>query len=237
MASTPLHSADEQRDAGCRRSQWGADWPDYGRRTGWHNTSAANFVLDYTSDVSVNVSDTPDPVSSARFTYTITVGNSGPFNAPNVQMTNSLPASVTLKSAATTQGTLSTNSNPITGALGSITNGTPVIVTLTVIPHSLGAIVDSVSVASDNPDPAAANNTFNAVTTVLPLPILAIQRTNNNRLNISWPVALTNFGLQSKDVLSTNIWSSVATAPVIFGTQNIVTETNTGGSRFYRLKK
>jgi uncharacterized repeat protein (TIGR01451 family) len=202
------------------------------------NSSAASFVLDYTSDVSVNVSDTPDPVFiGSNLTYTITIANSGPFNAPNVQMTNSLPASVTLKSVATTQGTLSTNSNPITGALGSITNGTPVIVTLTVIPHSLGAIVDSVSIASDNPDPAGANNTFNVVTTVLPLPILAIQRTNNNRLNISWPVALTNFGLQSKDVLSTNVWSSVATAPFISGTQNIVTETNTGDSRFYRLKK
>lgn len=202
------------------------------------NTSAASFVLDYTSDLSVGISDAPDPVFiGSNLTYTITVANGGPFNAPNVQLANTLPASVTLKSAATTQGILSTNSNPITGALGIITNGTPVIVTLTVVPHALGPITDTVSVASDNPDPASTNNTFNAITTVLPLPILSIQRTNNNRLNISWQVALTNFGLQAKDTLSTNAWSNVITAPVISGNQNIVTETNSDGSRFYRLKK
>jgi large repetitive protein len=202
------------------------------------NTSAANFVLDYTSDVNVNVSDTPDPVFiGSNLTYTITIANGGPFNAPNVQMTNTLPASVTLKSAATTQGILSTNSNTITGALGGVTNGLPVIVTLTVVPNALGTITDTASVTNDNPDPALGNNTFTATTTVLPLPLLTIQRTNNNRLNVLWPVALTNFGLQAKDILATNAWSNVITAPVISGNQNIVTETNNGSSRFYRLKE
>ena len=202
------------------------------------NTSAANFVLDYTSDISVNLSDTPDPVFiGSNLTYTITIANSGPFNAPNVRMTNTLPASVTLKSAATTQGILSTNSNPMTGAFGSLDNGLSVIVTVTVVPNSLGSITNTVSVASDYPDPASGNNTFNAITTVLPLPFLTIQRTNNNRLNILWPLALTNFGLQAKDVLGTNAWSNVITAPVISGTQNVVTETNSGATRFYRLKE
>jgi uncharacterized repeat protein (TIGR01451 family) len=202
------------------------------------NTSAASFVLDYTSDLNIGISDAPDPVFiGSNLTYTITIGNSGPFVAPNVQMTNTLPASVTLKSAVTTQGTLSTNANPITGALGSVTNGTAVVVTLTVVPHSTGAIIDTVTVASDNPDPASGNNTFNAVTTVLPLPVLTIRHATDGLLNISWPVALTNFGLQAKDVLSTNSWSNVVTAPVISGNLNVVTETNTRASRFYRLKK
>jgi hypothetical protein len=109
---------------------------------------------------------------------------------------------------------------------------------LTVTPQASGAITDTVTVANDNPDPASANNTFNATTTVLPLPLLNIQRTNNDRLNISWPVALTNFTLQAKEVLlATNAWSNVITAPIISGNQNIVTETNNGGSKFYRLKK
>jgi uncharacterized repeat protein (TIGR01451 family) len=86
---------------------------------GGTNTSATSFVLDYTSDMSVNVIDAPDPVFiGSNLTYTITVANNGPFNAPNVRITNTLPASVTLKSAVTTQGTLSTNSNPITGTIG-----------------------------------------------------------------------------------------------------------------------
>jgi large repetitive protein len=203
------------------------------------NSSAANFVLDYTSDVSVNVSDRPDPVFiGSNLTYTITVANNGPFNAPNVRLTNSLPASVTLKSAVTTRGILSTNSNPITGALGSITNGTPVIITLTVVPNTLGTIIDTVAIASDNPDPASGNDTFTAVTTVLPLPVLTIRSSGQSQLNILWPVALTNFGLQFNTVLNAGVpWANVITPPVISGDQNIVTETNSGGSRFYRLRK
>jgi hypothetical protein len=206
---------------------------------GGTNTSAASFVLDYTSDVSVTVIDAPDPVFiGSNLTYAITVANNGPFNAPNLRMTNTLPASVTLKSAATTQGTLSTNSNPITGALGNITNGTPVTVTLTVVPNALGTINDTVSIGSDNPDPASGNNTFNAATTVLPLPVLTIRRAGQSQFNISWPVALTNFGLQFNTAVNAGVpWANVATPPVISGDQNIVTETNSSGNRFYRLKK
>jgi len=206
---------------------------------GGTNTSAASFVVDYTSDVAVTVVSSPEPVFiGSNLTYTITVANSGPFNAPNVRLTNTLPASVNLKSAAATQGTLSTNSNPITGALGSITNGTPIIVTLTVVPHTPGTIIDSVSVASDNPDPLAGNNTFSVTNTVLPLPILTIQRAGQGLLNISWPVALTNFALQFNTALNAGIvWSNVATVPVISGDQKVVTETNTTSSKYYRLKK
>lgn len=203
------------------------------------NTSAASFVLDYTSDVAVAVVAAPNPVFiGSNLTYTITVANSGPFNAPNVRLTNTLPASVNLKSASMTQGTLFTNSNPITGALGNVTNGTPVIVTLTVVPQSLGAIVDTASVASDNRDPASGNNTFSITNTVLPLPLLTIRRAGSGQLNISWPVALTNYGLQANPLLNaTIVWTNVVTTPVISGDQNIVTETNGGSRKFYRLKK
>src|SRR5262249_13163845 len=141
------------------------------------------------------------------------------------------PASVTLKSAATTQGILSTNSNPITGALGNITNGTAVVVTLTVVPNTLGTINNTVSIGSDNPDPMLGNNTFSATTTVLPWPVLTIRRSGQSQFNLSWPVALTNFGLQFNTALNAGVpWANVATPPVISGDQNIVTETNSGGN-------
>jgi len=149
-----------------------------------------------------------------------------------------LPSSVILKSAVTTRGTLSTNSNPITGALGNITNGTAVVVTLTVVANTPGKIVDAATVASDNPDPGLANNTSSVTNSVSPLPLLSIRRAAPGRLNISWPVALTNFGLQFKTILSTGTtWSNVLTTPVISGDQRIVTETNAGGGKFYRLKQ
>jgi uncharacterized repeat protein (TIGR01451 family) len=201
--------------------------------------SATNFVLDYNSDMAVGVIGAPDPVFfGSNLTYTISVATGGPFVAGNVRLTNMLPSSVILKSAVTTRGTLSTNSNPVTGALGNITNGSPVVVTLTVAPNTPGTIVDTANVTSDNPDPALADNTFSVTNTVLPLPLLSIRRAAPGRLNISWPVALTNFGLQFKTVLRTGTsWSNVSTAPVISGDQRIVTETNVGSGKFYRLKQ
>jgi uncharacterized repeat protein (TIGR01451 family) len=203
------------------------------------NTSATNFVLDNNSDMAVGVIGAPNPVFlGSNLTYTITVTTGGPFVAGNVRLTNTLPSSVILKSAVTTRGTLSTNSNPITGALGNITNGTAVVVTFTVVPNTPGTIVDTATVTSDNPDPALANNMSSVTNTVSPLPLLSIRRAAPGRLNISWPVALTNFGLQFKTVLSTGTsWSNVTITPVISGNQRIVTETNAGSGKFYRLKK
>lgn len=206
---------------------------------GGTNTSAASFVLDYTSDVSVTIVSAPSTVFiGSNLTYTITVANSGPFDAPNVRLTNTLPNSVNLKSASTTQGSLSTNSNPITATLGNITNGLPVTVTLTVVPQALGSIVDTATVASDYNDPSSGNNTFSVTNNVLPLALLTIQRAGPELFNISWPVALTNFALQFNTALNGGVsWSNVGTAPVTIGDQNRVTETNGGTGRFYRLKK
>src|SRR5262249_1736294 len=131
------------------------------------NTSATNFVVDNTSDLAVGVIGAPNPAFfGSNLTYTITATKGGPFVAGNVRLTNTLPASVILKSAVTTRGTLSTNSNPITGTLGNITNGTAVVITLTVVPNTPGTIVNTAKVMSDNPDPALANNTFSVTNTV-----------------------------------------------------------------------
>ena len=80
------------------------------------NISANSFVLDYSSDTAVSVATSPNLVFiGSNLVYTLTITNSGPFAAPNVVLTNTLPSSVSLKSATTSQGTLATNSNPILG--------------------------------------------------------------------------------------------------------------------------
>ena len=202
------------------------------------NTSASNFVLDYSSDLSLALADAPDPVFvGSNLVYTIVIANNGPFNAPNVKLTNTLPSSVNLKSATTTQGSLATNGNPIIGALGTLANGGTVTVTLTVAPQMVGTITNTASAGSDYQDPAPANNTASTTTTVLPLPLLSIRWLPPNRVEVSWPVALSNYALQFKNTLATNGgWSSATSAPVISGNERVVTETNPGPRRFYRLK-
>jgi len=61
------------------------------------NTSAQPFILDYTSDLAVTITNSANPVTvGSNLLYIVTVVNNGPYPAPNVQLTNILPSSVEL---------------------------------------------------------------------------------------------------------------------------------------------
>jgi hypothetical protein len=202
------------------------------------NTSASSFVLDYTSDVAVSVATSPSlAFIGSNLVYTLTITNSGPFAAPNVALTNMLPSAVSLKSATTTQGTLVTNSNPILGSFNTVATNGSVTVTLVVVPQTIGQITNIAGVNSGYTDPVPGNNNVTTTTTVLPLPILSVLLQSANSVQLSWPVELTNFGLQSKpSLLSSLLWTDVLTPPVISSNSRVVVETNLAPAKFYRLK-
>ena len=203
------------------------------------STSTANFALDYTSDLQVFVTNSPNPVSvGSNLVYYATIVNNGPFDAPNAQVTNTLPASVVLLNATvTTPWILATNGNQVTGRTTNFGFGATASLVLTVAPQSQGNILDVVTVASDNPDPVSANNTATVTTTVQPLALLSI-RLLTNQVKVSWPVVLSNYVLESKNGLGSALfWSNVTTTPVVSGAQKSVTETNAGISQFYRLRQ
>ncbi len=202
-------------------------------------TSASPFTLDFLSDLVVTITDAPDPVFvSSNLVYRIVVTNSGPFSAPNVVLTNLLPGSVILKSASTTLGTLNTNLNPVTGALGTLGVSGSATITLVVVPQTQGGLSSTVNAASGYTDPTPANATATATTTVLPLPLLSIQVYSPTQVQISWPAALTTFGLQFNDDLhATNGWSAVLTPPFTIGDQKFVIEPIAPNTRYYRLKQ
>jgi translation initiation factor IF-1 len=134
-------------------------------------TTSTNFVLDYRSDLAVTVTDSPDPVTvGSNLTYSIYVQNNGPNNAPSVVVTNFLPASVTLKSAFTTQGTYSTSGNMVVASMGTLNMLGGATLTLTVTPTNAGTIYDSAIAGSGYVDPFSTNNAGSAVTVVEPLP-------------------------------------------------------------------
>lgn|GEM_PF-3058448 len=159
---------------------------------GGTNTGITPSTLDYTSDVSVSMSAAPAPVLiGSNLVYTLNVFNAGPYPAPNVTVTNSLPGSFALRASSTSQGSINTNDNPIIGLLGTINSGGSATVRLTVTSLAVGVATNSASIGSDNPDPAQNNNRASLVTTIWPLPVLAI-----NLVRVSWPVPLSNFTLQ-----------------------------------------
>lgn len=199
--------------------------------------SAANFTID-SSDLSVTVTALPDPVFiGSNLVYTIVVSNSGPTSALNVRLTNALPQSVMLNSAATSQGSLATNSNPILGDLGTINNNSSATILLTVKPLASGLITNTASIGSDFPDSNSANNLNLHVTTVWPLPLLSIRNLMSNSLvQISWPAPLSGFTLQFKTNLAPNFsWTNDPGTKIVSGTNVSVIESNVGTARFFRL--
>ncbi len=200
------------------------------------NISAGNFTID-SSDVAVILADSPDPVFvGSNLLYTITVTNGGLFAAANIKLTNTLPASVRLRSATTSQGTLNTNANPILGSLGTLNSGGSATITLTVVPQVPGTVTNIDSAAGDIPDAIPSNNSGSISTVIWPLPVLSIAPLTN-QVQVSWPAVLSNFSLQFKGALAAPYnWSNVPTPPVISGTNNVVIEDITNVTKFFRLK-
>jgi len=202
------------------------------------NTSAQTFTLDYTANLSVSVTDAPDPlVVGNPLLYTITIVNGGPFAVPGVTLTNTLPGTVNLIAATTTQGTLNTNANPVTGNLGQINVGANLTITLTVLPQAAGAITNVARVAGQYPDPALANNSATNGTFVQPVPILGVVFVPPNQVRVSWASALSNYSLEFKSPVTAANWSPVPTPSLIVGNESQVTETNNLSPRYYRLHR
>jgi uncharacterized repeat protein (TIGR01451 family) len=203
------------------------------------NTTTQSFALDYTSDLTIDLISTPNPVSiGSNLLYTVTIFNNGPFTAPNVSVTNTLPATVLLQSVVAGAGwTLATNGNTILAGVSNLINGGSAALQINVIPQAIGNLVATASAGSDFPDPSPFDNTSTVTTTVEPLALLSIASLTN-QVKVAWPLALTNYVLESKDVLATNnFWSNVTAPSMISGGLKFVTETNSGAAKYYRLRK
>jgi len=71
-----------------------------------------------------------------------------------------------------------------------------------------------------------------------PLPELFVEKSSTNAVRLLWPTNnSTGFDLQSNTNLNTTNWINVATAPILIGTNNVVTNSITNTPTFYRLKK
>jgi hypothetical protein len=111
---------------------------------------------------------------------------------------------------------------------------------LRVVPNALGNITDTMSVGSDALDPVPSNNAYSTNALVQSPALLSIQALNNptTQLKILWPADLTNYVLQAKNTLLTNLfWSNVTATVTTSGNQRSVIEGNTNLMRVYRLKR
>jgi uncharacterized repeat protein (TIGR01451 family) len=121
------------------------------------------------ADLSLNLSDSPDPVSTgATLTYSIKVHNAGPDAATNTSVTESLPGGVSFVTAsASGGGTCKKTGNKIVCDLGTVTTTADRTVTIkAAVTKKSGSVTASASVGSDVTDPAPANNLDSETTTI-----------------------------------------------------------------------
>jgi uncharacterized repeat protein (TIGR01451 family) len=154
------------------------------------------------ADLSITKNDSPDPVLAGNpLTYTITVTNSGPNNATNVTVTDTLPGGVTFVSAVGTDWVCQEASGVVTCTRSSLAVDVAPVITIVVTPTAAGGVDNTVDVTGDETDPAGSNNSDSVTTTVNPLTSadLSITKTDSPDPvlvvdNLTYTITVTNNG-------------------------------------------
>jgi uncharacterized repeat protein (TIGR01451 family) len=114
-------------------------------------------------------SDSPDPVPLGEdLTYTLSIANHGPSDASAVTVTDTLPASVEFLSATPSQGSCLHMAGSVSCDLGDLAEQASATVTITVVPTTVGTIVNQASVDSAQADDNPADNSDTEQTVVGP---------------------------------------------------------------------
>jgi uncharacterized repeat protein (TIGR01451 family) len=138
------------------------------------NTSTVTASSSTSADLTVGISDAPDPVTAGTaLTYTITATNAGPSIATAATLTLTPPASLTFNSLSAPAGWSCTT--PAPGASGTITcnlasfapGSAAFTLVMRVADTTPGGttITTNASLTTSSPDPAAGNNNSSASTT------------------------------------------------------------------------
>ncbi|MEO6033813.1 MAG: Calx-beta domain-containing protein, partial [Verrucomicrobiota bacterium] len=141
---------------------------------GWSLSVDASSGLAPIADLSVTMTDSPDPAATNNnLTYTVTVRNNGPSTASGIVVTDVLPAGTTFVSD--TCGCFTQNGNTLAGNLGSLPRDGARSFNIVVNPTAVGSITNSISVFASEVDPNPLNNAATAETIVdLPRADMAI---------------------------------------------------------------
>jgi uncharacterized repeat protein (TIGR01451 family) len=136
-----------------------------------NDTATATTSVDVSADLSITLTDTPDPVTAGtNLVYTATVTNAGPSDAVGVTVTMAVPANTTFVSGTTTGGgscagspivcTFPTNFAPTTSQTATIT------VAVSASAPNGSSISATATAGSASADPNGANNSASVSTLV-----------------------------------------------------------------------
>ena len=136
------------------------------------HSHTVSVIADVFADLSVDISDTPDPVLPGHeVTYTSIVTNHGESAATGVTFDQVMQSQVGGAAQATSsQGTCTVSDSTVSCALGTIIVGASATVTVTVRVTRPGTITATASVVANEADSNTGNNSDTETTSVVPGP-------------------------------------------------------------------
>jgi LPXTG-site transpeptidase (sortase) family protein len=163
------------------------------------NNSASVTVSGLLADIAVSKTvDNPTPNFGSNVTFTITTTNNGPSNATGVQVTDSLPAGLSLVSASPSGAT---TYNPVTGIwnIGALTNGSSATLAITATVNTVAPTTNTATKTAEN---EADNNHSNDSSSATILPVaadIALTKTVDNsapnqNTNVNFTITASNNG-------------------------------------------
>ena len=130
------------------------------------------------ADLSVQISATPEPVSvTQQLTYTVQAINSGPADATNVTLKNTLPSGVSLVSANISQSGCTQANLVVTCTLSKFVSGDSATLKMVVVPSAAGTATDAADISGTESDSLIGNNNATHSTHVDPMFTLAVTKT------------------------------------------------------------
>lgn len=130
-------------------------------------SAKVTFRIKNSADLMVIQStDKPIVYVNDKLKYTITVTNNGPSDASRIILTNILPSNVDLISVFCPHGSYTHSDRLINFRLGKLASHGSIVVTVTILPKTLGPMQNFTRVIAKQHDPNLDNNTYIETTTV-----------------------------------------------------------------------
>ena len=141
------------------------------------NTATETTTVIPAANLSVTKAGSPDPVLlGEELTYTLIATNSGPSDATDVTLTDTLQASVSFVSAS---AGCTEAAGTVTCALGTLGSGDSSNVSIVVRPTALSTVTNTATVASVVADPSTGDNTVTETTAVNPAADLSVTKSDS----------------------------------------------------------
>lgn len=202
-----------------------------------NNTGTVTTTLTPEIDLAITKTDSVDPATAGSpLTYTITVTNSGPSTATNVNVTDNLPSGVSFTSGTSSQGTVTNASGVVTGSLGTLAPGATATMTIIVGVNGAtrGTITNTVSVVGAETEPVTTNNNASQDTVIngsVDLVITKVDSVDPVAVGsaLSYTIEVTNNGPSTATnvVVTDNLPTTLA---YVSGNSTVGTVTNAGNA-------